>query len=88
VTGPFVDDRRMLGVQVGAINLTHGRRTMVLRTEDATIGWHAAGAESGRWTHGDAELVIPGNQALPGVLEIQVLAAGPYIVEEVARIAA
>jgi hypothetical protein len=91
VAGPFVDDRRMLGVQVGEMRLTHGRRAVALQAEHAASGWHVSGAaEQGRWTNGDAALAIPGNNGSNrlSVLEIQILAAGPFVVEETARIAA
>jgi hypothetical protein len=91
VAGPFVDDRRMLGVNVGSMTLTQGRRTATLQVERAASGWHVAGAaEAGRWTNGDAALKISGNKGSNrlAVLEIQLLAAGPYVVEEAARLAA
>jgi hypothetical protein len=87
VNGPFVDDRRMLGVLVGDMKLTHGRRVVAVPVDNTENGWHAAGAETGRWTNGDAALALPGNH-LPAVLEVEVLAAGPYVAEEAARIAA
>jgi hypothetical protein len=88
VVGPFVDDRRKLGVQVAAVRLIHGRRAVAVPVDNTASGWHPAGGEPACWTDGDAVLAIPGNHGLPGVLQIQLQAAGPYLMEEDIRIAA
>jgi len=82
VVGPFVDDRRALGVLVGVIGLDTGfGRTATIAAEfaDAPRGWHAPEA-SYRWTDGDA--VLPLNLAAstgPTVtLDVEVIHAGPY----------
>jgi hypothetical protein len=63
---------RPLGVLVGTIKLTRGRRKVALRIDHA--------AQAGR-IDGDATLTIPDNHGLklPGVLEIQILAVGPCV---------
>ena len=84
--GPFVDDRRRLGVLVGRIGLGAGRRRVALTAHldaAAAPGWHRMeqGA-SCRWTDGDAALALPLDrlEGKSGCLDIQVLGAGPYAV--------
>ncbi|WP_338332199.1 Hint domain-containing protein [Acetobacter sp. LMG 32666] len=87
VIGPYVDDRRMLGVAVGDITLFSGGRHVAqgchLRAEGAAWpGWHALEANaSSRWTTGYAELPLKGmKEGQMGLLTIQVHAAGPFVV--------
>jgi hypothetical protein len=82
--GPFVDDRRQLGVLVGEITLFESNRTSSITahmTQDDLSGWHAIETSSCRWTDGSAELPLgtrhPNSVAL---LAIQIKAAGPYLV--------
>ncbi|NHN89127.1 Hint domain-containing protein [Acetobacter conturbans] len=86
VVGPFVDDRRLLGVLVGDVVLQDGAQRRALQGHlDGTmnVGWHAV--ESGattRWTNGDAVLDL--GQRVPntkGLLKIRIAAAGPYVIE-------
>ncbi|MFT8722731.1 MAG: Hint domain-containing protein [Acetobacter malorum] len=86
--GPFVDDRRMLGVLVGQMMLQEGtgkaRELEPVTGTLAATGWHAAEAgQAGRWTNGDAALSLgarkPGGF---GMLMVEVLAGGPYRVEQ------
>lgn len=86
--GPFVDDRRMLGVLVGQMMLQEGtgkaRELEPVTGTLAATGWHAAEAgQAGRWTNGDAVLSLgarkPGGF---GMLMVEVLAGGPYRVEQ------
>ncbi len=57
--GPFVDDRRKLGIAVEKLVLWTGLREQVLPASGlATSGWH--GSEGGvRWTDGNASLDLP-----------------------------
>lgn len=89
VIGPYVDDRRMLGVAVGEITLFSGGRHMAqprhLRAEGAAwSGWHVVEADgTRRWTTGYAELPIKGmKEGQMGLLSIQVQAAGPFVVTQ------
>lgn len=89
VIGPYTDDRRTLGVAVGAITLFSGGRHVVqtghLRAEGTTwSGWHKANADGTlRWTTGAAELPLVGvREGQMGLLSIQVHAAGPFVVEQ------
>lgn len=88
--GPFVDDRRMLGVLVGRMMLqdsTSAPRN--LEPAAGTLmasGWHAAEAgQTARWTNGEAAVSLgerkPGTF---GMLMVEVLAGGPYRLEQAA----
>ncbi|OUI93077.1 hypothetical protein HK13_08360 [Acetobacter indonesiensis] len=85
VIGPFVDDRRQLGVAVSDIRLVAGRKLTLIKTHlDAQKpeGWYDAGQEDLAWTNGNAFLPLGKMQkGTMGLLSIDVLAAGPYIAE-------
>lgn len=56
VIGPFVDDRRRLGVAVDSIALRHGDEAHALPLADMNLaGWHVLEQDC-RWTDGDATL--------------------------------
>lgn len=90
--GPFIDDRRTLGVLVGDITLQQGSgpvQKIHPATHEATglSGWHnvEAGATM-RWTTGHAE--IPLGDRLAGkmaLLCVEVLAGGPDLVEPMTK---
>ena len=82
--GPYVDDRRFLGVLVGGVTLQDGnvRREIDAHLVDGYLpGWSVQeGAR--RWTDGDA--VLPLGERAPNaiaMLGLQILAAGPYAVD-------
>ncbi|ATJ92187.1 membrane protein [Acetobacter senegalensis] len=85
--GPFVDDRRQLGVLVSNMSLQEGvgaARNLENIMQDADLqGWHGVDAgHSMRWTAGHAE--IPLVERTPGalaMLSVQIIAAGPYVLE-------
>ncbi|AOW48226.1 Hint domain-containing protein [Acetobacter ascendens] len=82
--GPFVDDRRTLGVAVGQISLTsagtHQPVTAHLNT-NALEGWHAAEASGQvRWTNSHAKLPLPATLQGLCQVHVQVLATGTYTV--------
>ncbi|MCG4260206.1 Hint domain-containing protein [Acetobacter senegalensis] len=85
--GPFVDDRRQLGVLVSNMSLQEGvgaARNLENIMQDADLqGWHDVDAgHSMRWTAGHAE--IPLVERTPGalaMLSVQIIAAGPYVLE-------
>lgn len=84
--GPFVDDRRELGVLVGAIGLNIARRRIVIDThQQSTLpGWHALETGSRyRWTTGDAVLPVDLSalNGKPAYLDIEVIQGGPYLAE-------
>jgi len=84
--GPFVDDRRQLGVLVGEVTFFDSNRTSTIDTHlttDALEGWDVQEASAVRWTNGSA--VLPLGKRQPdaiGMLAIQIVSAGPYIVSE------
>lgn len=57
--GPFVDDRRRLGVKVDRFVLWNGLNDTVIPSAELTLdGWHEAEG-AGRWTNGSAALDMP-----------------------------
>ncbi|WP_086653746.1 Hint domain-containing protein [Acetobacter malorum] len=86
--GPFVDDRRALGVAIAGIQLiTVDQKhslTAHLQTEQPS-GWY--GAEAGEaapvWTNGNALLPLPAlERNAMSMLSLEVLAAGPYLLAD------
>ncbi len=85
VVGPFVDDRRQLGVLVGDVTLQDGsvRRTVRSHLDGSpAIGWHGLENTDCRWTAGEAILDLgtrtPDTKAM---LTVRIAAAGPYLLE-------
>ncbi|HQT64010.1 MAG: hypothetical protein B7Z75_12325 [Acidocella sp. 20-57-95] len=81
----YIDDRRALGVSVGEIKL-HIGSNVILTTSHLSAtdlaGWHAVEGPSHRWTSGRAELRLPKTaRAATGILEVNILQAGPYIAD-------
>ncbi|BAT18876.1 Hint domain-containing protein [Asaia bogorensis] len=80
--GPFVDDRRELGVLVGDITLYRPDGTHDIRThleQDALPGWDGAQGGDCRWTLGHATLPLDlPVQDDPALLSVRIVAAGPY----------
>lgn len=88
VIGPFVDDRRWLGVLVSRVQLfwEDGMREEVTGFLSAPQrdGWDVQEASPCRWTKGEARLVLSDRAektAQPLFLSIELLAAGPYLCE-------
>lgn len=81
--GPFVDDRRELGVLVGAITLFDRNKTRTIQQhlEKITLwGWHDWENDRCRWTKGDAILLIDNIDAQDTrILVVHLIAAGPYV---------
>jgi hypothetical protein len=86
VIGPFIDDRRSLGVLVGEITLFESNRTRTLtdHLHDTRLsGWNNVEEGAMRWTSGNA--LLPLGRRAPGTLglmAIEVRAAGPYVLDE------
>ncbi|ATI11849.1 Hypothetical protein APO_1983 [Acetobacter pomorum DM001] len=82
--GPFVDDRRHLGVLVGDVRIFEGAtsRTITSYLHDENLdGWNNVEFYPMRWTDGNA--CLPLGQREPGtgaLLALQILEAGPYVV--------
>ncbi|GAC89131.1 outer membrane protein [Gluconobacter thailandicus F149-1 = NBRC 100600] len=84
--GPFVDDRRNLGVLIGDIVLFEESRTDRITThlmESTLEGWSEPEKGGMRWTMGNALLPL-GNRSpnTIAILAIQIKAGGPYLVTE------
>ena len=85
--GPYLDDRRQLGVLIGQIRLFEGSVAYSLSShlDDAAPdgwcnGWHAPRDGRCRWTNGRAELVLgPRHPTLMGLLCLEIVAGGPYV---------
>ncbi|QEH96929.1 hypothetical protein FXF46_12105 [Gluconobacter thailandicus] len=88
VIGPFVDDRRDLGVLVGDISLFAARQTVNLTAHLSVAdlsGWHALESSAYRWTEGNAALPLQSGGVFfreSSVLSIQVVSSGPYLTED------
>lgn len=86
--GVFVDDRRDLGILVGEVTVFEesGRvRQITKHLEQKTLtGWHQWENVRCRWTKGDAvlSLDISSEQTNTRLLVIEVVAAGPYLVNK------
>ena len=82
--GPFVDDRRNLGVLIGKIFFSEGntKREITHHLIDEDIeGWHSLSHPSLRWTNGCAYLHLgPREPGSIGLLSISIEAAGPYCI--------
>lgn len=87
IIGPFIDDRRHLGVLVGdiAFHSATSAQTLTPSLEEADLpGWSQCETTACRWTMGRGMLRLPSDlQHGPAVLTLKILAAGPY--EEDAR---
>nr|WP_298798194.1 Hint domain-containing protein [uncultured Acetobacter sp.] len=91
VVGPFVDDRRALGVAVGRVAVLSalGNQDVSDHLTSADLaGWHGLEGSVARWTDGRAELPLPATQASAGMvmLTVEVRAAGPYLAEDLAPV--
>lgn len=84
-SGPFLDDRRALGVLVGRIGIYqgHDRRSFDLHLTDSNLaGWHSIENNACRWTNGNALLPFAGfsTSEQPTYIDIEIVNAGPYVV--------
>ncbi|WP_215754829.1 Hint domain-containing protein [Acetobacter sp. P5B1] len=84
VIGPFVDDRRSLGVAVADIRLLLGKRqhdiSVHLQAEKPE-GWYETESTECAWTNGNAVLPLGDHllQEKIGILSLTITAAGPYL---------
>lgn len=88
VIGPFVDDRRYMGVAVGSVRLLSAKRPVEITshlTTEKPQGWHSDMEWQGAaWTDGHATLPLGDllKHGKMGILSVSVLAAGPYLKNE------
>ncbi|WP_182355526.1 Hint domain-containing protein [Komagataeibacter europaeus] len=88
--GPYVDDRRQLGVLVKDIKLFEGNTTRAITAHLAQNapagwydGWYAPRNVPCRWTDGQSSLHLGVHRATAmRLLGIEILAGGPYAVEK------
>lgn len=81
VHGPFVDDRRHLGVLIGAISLQGMKKNIKITSHLTTVeadGWSVQENLPCRWTTGNALLPLNA-EGQCGILSLQVLSSGPYL---------
>lgn len=86
VIGPFVDDRRNLGVLVGEITMFESNRTHTLTAhlrETDLSGWNNVEEGTMRWTAGNA-LINLGHRdpRTLGLMAIEIKSAGPYLLDD------
>jgi len=83
VIGPYIDDRRNLGVLVGDISLSDGNENYVIDTHlntSSLLGWNVIETNNCRWTLGNAELPLPNRRKNSiSILKISIVAGGPYL---------
>nr|WP_256441429.1 Hint domain-containing protein [Acetobacter sp. P5B1] len=83
VIGPFVDDRRMMGVAVADVHLVAANKKSLVTSHLQAVkpaGWHATEWTDCAWTNGDAVLPLGGlTQSGMGILSLNIRAAGPYL---------
>lgn len=86
IIGSFIDDRRELGVLVGRVTmLTNNQHCQITEylTEQNFSGWDVVEASPCRWTNGSALLnIVTNNEVAKRILVIEVLAGGPYLLEQ------
>ncbi|AQU88689.1 hypothetical protein B0W47_15980 [Komagataeibacter nataicola] len=87
--GPYVDDRRQLGVLIKDIKLFEGNTARPISTHLASDapegwydGWYAPRNVPCRWTDGQASLHLgQRHPTLMGLLCLEIVAGGPYIIK-------
>lgn len=84
--GPFVDDRRQLGVCVGDVTFYDSGKSICLSSkkgEKDLEGWYPLEKNNVRWTNGNALLPLAERSTNSlGMLAIEILAGGPYLLED------
>ncbi|AOW47885.1 Hint domain-containing protein [Acetobacter ascendens] len=82
--GPFVDDRRQMGVAVGKIHfgsIRVSQQVMEHLSPSKPEGWHDMGWQDCAWTDGNAFLPLHNIvTSKMGILSLEIRAAGPYVV--------
>lgn len=92
--GAWLDDRRVLGVLVGAMTLVTAENAFTLTDHletEALPGWDVQENSPCRWTNGQALLPYfgdPNRMWGGGVLAVEILAGGPYALPAVSSVPA
>ncbi|MBS0980679.1 Hint domain-containing protein [Acetobacter thailandicus] len=83
--GPFVDDRRELGVRVGDIEVLNDNEILIVNEhlEDKELsGWSVYEGGEGRWTTGLAAIDLPsGVSGKMKIVKIDILSSHKYYIE-------
>ncbi|QEH96434.1 Hint domain-containing protein [Gluconobacter thailandicus] len=83
VVGPFLDDRRELGVPVGNVTISNAKGTQKITSHQTTAslsGWYPTDASRYRWTAGNAWLSLEERKEDGmAVLSMEIAGSGPYI---------
>ncbi|MCP1203822.1 Hint domain-containing protein [Acetobacter oryzoeni] len=87
VIGPFVDDRRHMGVAVADVHLLCAKRQFDITSHlqaEKPEGWHETDWTDCAWTNGNAELPLGDHlsHGKMGILSMIIRAAGPYVVND------
>ena len=86
VAGPFIDDRRTLGVLIGEVIFIEGEKTTTLTShlkETTLTGWSNVEDGNVRWTSGNALLPLPPRPGLAiTLMAIRIHAGGPYLLPD------
>lgn len=82
IVGPFLDDRRELGVSIGNIYFFQEDEMIPVNEhlhDETLAGWHSIESHECRWTNGNARLNLKSNNASDiAVIAVEVKAGGPY----------
>ncbi|MGF1277661.1 Hint domain-containing protein [Acetobacter pasteurianus] len=84
VIGPFVDDRRYMGVAVADVQLQCAKQQFDITShlqDEKPAGWHDTDWTDCAWTNGNAELLLGDHltHGKMGILSMTIRAAGPYL---------
>lgn len=84
VIGPFVDDRRYMGVAVADVQLQCAKQQFDITShlqDEKPSGWHDTDWTDCAWTNGNAELPLGDHltHGKMGILSMTIRAAGPYL---------
>ncbi|PHY95348.1 hypothetical protein CSR02_01360 [Acetobacter pomorum] len=84
VIGPFVNDRRYMGVAVADVQLQCAKQQFDITShlqDEKPSGWHDTDWTDCAWTNGNAELPLGDHltHGKMGILSMTIRAAGPYL---------
>lgn len=84
VIGPFVDDRRYMGVAIADVELQCAKQQFSITSHlqaEKPEGWYAEGWNDCAWTNGNATLPLGDHltHGKMGILSLTIRAAGPYL---------
>ncbi|AXN01961.1 hypothetical protein CJF59_15185 (plasmid) [Acetobacter pomorum] len=87
VIGPFVDDRRHMGVAVADVRLLCAKRQFDITSHlqaEKPEGWYETDWTDCAWTNGNAELPLGDHlsHGKMGILSLTIRAAGPYLLSD------